>query len=126
MADANSVPAIERFRITRTLGASSRDGLYVAHDPLLDRQVSIRTLTNTAADAATRQALLEEARQLSRFRHTNIAPATSPQSVATSPMSFARPRTLAVSCCCPWRFAIAAWGCCIWNCRRVGLWTRSC
>ncbi|WP_018140800.1 HDOD domain-containing protein [Thioalkalivibrio sp. ALJ7] len=74
MADANSVPAIERFRITRTLGASSRDGLYVAHDPLLDRQVSIRTLTNTAADAATRQALLEEARQLSRFRHPNIAP----------------------------------------------------
>ncbi len=74
MVDRMAVPEIERFRITRTLGTSARDGLYVAHDPLLDRQVAIRTLTNVAADASTRQALLEDARRLSRFRHPNIAP----------------------------------------------------
>ncbi|WP_373054715.1 serine/threonine-protein kinase, partial [Thioalkalivibrio sp.] len=69
-----AVPEIERFRITRTLGTSARDGLYVAQDPVLDRQVAIRTLTDAAADAATRRALLEDARRLSRFRHPNIAP----------------------------------------------------
>ncbi len=74
MADPVAVPEIERFRITRTLGTSARDGLYVAQDPVLDRQVAIRTLTDAAADAATRRALLEDARRLSRFRHPNIAP----------------------------------------------------
>lgn len=74
MAERVIVPEIERFRITRTLGTSARDGLYLAHDPVLDRQVAIRTLTNAAADDATRQALLADARRLSRFRHPNIAP----------------------------------------------------
>ncbi|WP_018871918.1 HDOD domain-containing protein [Thioalkalivibrio sp. ALJ16] len=74
MAERDAQPAIERFRITRVLGTSARDGLYLAHDPVLDRQVAIRTLTDAGADAETRRALLDDARRLSRFRHPNIAP----------------------------------------------------
>lgn len=66
---------IERFRILETLGEGPQDALYLGHDPLLDRRVAIRTLSGDAvADAATRDALMEEARGLSRFRHPHIAP----------------------------------------------------
>ncbi|WP_018994916.1 HDOD domain-containing protein [Thioalkalivibrio sp. ALJ2] len=72
--DASQERWIDRFRVLETLGESARDGLYVAHDGVLDRRVMVRTLTQQAlGDAEARDELMRSARAVSRFRHPHSA-----------------------------------------------------
>jgi serine/threonine protein kinase len=64
---------IGRFEVQRMLGRGVQSIVYLATDPMLEREVAIKTLPNTAA-ADARQ-LLVEARIAGRLRHPNIVPA---------------------------------------------------
>lgn len=71
----SSPQAIERFRVLRTLGAGSQGAVYLAHDPVLDRRVAIKTFTGEPiSDASAQEALMNEARIVSRFKHPHIVP----------------------------------------------------
>lgn len=65
---------IGRFEIQRELGRGAQSAVYLAWDPQLRREVAIKTLHFSRADAARNQALLDEARAVSRLSHPNIVP----------------------------------------------------
>jgi serine/threonine protein kinase len=62
---------IGRFNILRELGKGTQGAVHLAYDPQLDRQVAIKTLRpgSTHTDA-----LLREARIVSKLQHANIVP----------------------------------------------------
>src|SRR5262245_36834327 len=65
---------IARFEVTKVLGAGEQGAVYLAHDPLLDLQVAIKTITvepSEERDLLVRT-LLDEARTVSRLVHPNI------------------------------------------------------
>ncbi len=66
-------PAIGRFRPLRSLGQGAQAQVWLAHDPRLDREVALKVLTK-AADRASVDAWLHEARAVSRLTHPNIVP----------------------------------------------------
>ena len=64
---------IGRFEVIRVLGRGAQSIVYLATDPMLEREVAIKALPNTvAADA---HQLLAEARIAGRLRHPHIVPA---------------------------------------------------
>jgi serine/threonine protein kinase len=67
---------IARFEVTRVLGAGAQGAVYLAHDPRLDRQVAIKTITVAPGEAREElvRTLLDEARTVSRLVHPNIVP----------------------------------------------------
>ncbi|UXH77010.1 serine/threonine protein kinase [Roseateles amylovorans] len=66
-------PAVGRFRPLRSLGQGAQAQVWLAHDPRLDREVALKVLTK-AADRASVDAWLHEARAVSRLTHPNIVP----------------------------------------------------
>ncbi|MFZ2162409.1 MAG: protein kinase [Sideroxyarcus sp.] len=62
---------IGRFTIIRELGKGAQGAVYLAFDPQLERQVAIKTLRPGAAHT---EALLREARIVSKLQHANIVP----------------------------------------------------
>lgn len=65
---------IGRFEILRELGRGAQSIVYLALDPHLQRQVAIKTLHFSRADAQQNRQLLDEARMVSQLRHPNIVP----------------------------------------------------
>jgi serine/threonine protein kinase len=65
---------IGRFEIRGELGRGAQSVVYLAWDPQLQREVAIKTLHFTRADAARNAVLLEEARTAGRFRHPHVVP----------------------------------------------------
>lgn len=65
---------IGRFEIIRELGRGAQSVVYLALDPHLQRQVAIKTLHFSRADAQQNRQLLAEARMVSQLRHPNIVP----------------------------------------------------
>jgi serine/threonine protein kinase len=65
---------IGKFDILRVLGTGAQSVVYLAHDPHLQREVAIKSLRLAARDEARKQALMDEARTVSRLRHANIVP----------------------------------------------------
>jgi serine/threonine protein kinase len=65
---------VGRFEIIRELGRGAQSVVYLARDPHLQREVAIKTLHFTSANAAQNQQLLTEARVVSKLRHPNIVP----------------------------------------------------
>ncbi|MDH3255629.1 MAG: protein kinase [Acidobacteriota bacterium] len=68
---------IGRYEILRLLGIGSMGAVYLARDPLIDRQVAVKTLSSdVAVDAAQltllRERLLNEARSAGALRHPGI------------------------------------------------------
>ena len=66
------IRTIDRFQVKRILGEGGQAIVYLAHDPRLNRDVAIKTLTTTDGDE--RQWLLDEARAVSTLRHPCIVP----------------------------------------------------
>lgn len=62
---------IGRFEVLRELGRGGQGAVYLAYDPQLGRQVAIKTLRNLGHSA---DALLREARVVSKLQHPNIIP----------------------------------------------------
>lgn len=65
---------IGRFEIKRELGRGAQSAVYLAHDPQLDRDVAVKTLHLTDRRSGQNEALLAEARIVSRLRHPGIVP----------------------------------------------------
>lgn len=66
---------IDRFKVLQTLGAGAQGAVYLAHDPVLDRRVAIKTFTGQPlGDMAAQENLMNEARIVSRFKHPHIVP----------------------------------------------------
>lgn len=62
---------IGRFEVLRELGRGGQGAVYLAYDTQLDRQVAIKTLRNIGHSA---DALVREARVVSKMQHPNIIP----------------------------------------------------
>ena len=65
---------VGRFEIRRELGRGAQSIVYLAWDPQLEREVAIKTLHFAHTDARRNDALLAEARAVSRLRHPNLVP----------------------------------------------------
>lgn len=71
------LPQLGRFRLLQRLGEGAQATVWLAHDPLLDREVAVKLLKPHAADAGepgTVDEWLHEARAVSRLTHPNIVP----------------------------------------------------
>ncbi|MFG6433310.1 protein kinase domain-containing protein [Roseateles sp. LYH14W] len=70
-------PQLGRFRLLSRLGEGAQATVWLAHDPLLDREVAVKLLKAQALDTAepgTVDEWLHEARAVSRLTHPNIVP----------------------------------------------------
>jgi len=70
-------PQLGRFRLLSRLGEGGQATVWLAHDPLLDREVAVKLLKAQALDASetgTIDEWLHEARAVSRLTHPNIVP----------------------------------------------------
>lgn len=82
MTPANAIPAnkellnrIGRFRIIRELGRGTIGCVYLGHDPVIDREVAIKTFLPSMSAAARKrmeEQFINEARASGRLNHTNI------------------------------------------------------
>ncbi len=70
-------PQLGRFRLLKRLGEGAQATVWLAHDPLLDREVAVKLLKPQISDASepgTVDEWLHEARAVSRLTHPNIVP----------------------------------------------------
>ena len=65
---------VGRFEIRREVGRGAQSIVYLAWDPQLEREVAIKTLHFANTDAQRNDALIAEARAVSRLRHPNLVP----------------------------------------------------
>jgi serine/threonine protein kinase len=65
---------VGRFEIRRELGRGAQSVVYLAYDPQLDREVAVKTLHFSAGSRRQNEALLAEARIVSKLRHPGIVP----------------------------------------------------
>ena len=66
------ITSIDRFQVRHVLGEGGQGIVYLAHDPRLNREVAIKTLTAATGDEM--QTLLQEARAVSALKHPSIVP----------------------------------------------------
>ena len=66
-------PQLGRFRLLHRLGEGAQATVWLAHDPLLDREVAVKLL-KPAAEPGSVDEWLHEARAVSRLMHPNIVP----------------------------------------------------
>ncbi|MFG6414885.1 HDOD domain-containing protein [Roseateles sp. DC23W] len=71
MADA--LPQLGRFKLLQRLGEGAQATVWLAHDPLLDREVAVKLL-KAVAEPGSVDEWLHEARAVSRLTHPNIVP----------------------------------------------------
>jgi serine/threonine protein kinase len=70
---AEDLPQLGRFRLLQRLGEGAQATVWLAHDPLLDREVAVKLL-KAAAEPGSVDEWLHEARAVSRLTHPNIVP----------------------------------------------------
>jgi len=63
---------VGRYRIERFIGQGGMGRLYVAHDPVLGREVAIKLVRSEIEDADVRERFLREARAASALKHGNV------------------------------------------------------
>ena len=63
---------IGRYKVTRLLGRGGMGEVYLAHDPVLDRELAVKLIGAGIKDPNARRRLVEEARAAGRLRHPNI------------------------------------------------------
>ena len=65
---------VGRYQIKHELGRGAQSVVYLAHDPQLDREVAVKTLHFEKKSRNLAEALLSEARLVSKLRHPGIVP----------------------------------------------------
>ena len=65
---------IGRFEVRGELGRGAQSTVYLGFDPQLQREIAIKTVHFTQPDPAQNKVLLDEARTVSKLRHSNIVP----------------------------------------------------
>lgn len=74
-ANTAATDRIGRFHLLHELGRGSNGAVYLAHDPIIDRQVAIKTFNprlTLVERTRNRQQLINEARAAGRLSHPNI------------------------------------------------------
>jgi serine/threonine protein kinase len=64
---------LARFELLRELGRGAQAAVWLAHDPLLEREVALKLL-DSHGDAGAMHEWLHEARAVSRLSHPNVVP----------------------------------------------------
>jgi serine/threonine protein kinase len=67
-------PQLGRFRLLQRLGEGAQATVWLAHDPLLDREVAVKLLKPQGSETGAVDEWLHEARAVSRLTHPNIVP----------------------------------------------------
>lgn len=70
MSSSQNPTRIGRYEITKRLGAGGMGVLYLAHDPLLERDVAIKVLSHLSPELRVR--FSREARAAARLKHPNV------------------------------------------------------
>ena len=70
---SSSYPAaIGRYQVVRLIGRGGMGEVYLARDPVLDRNVAVKLISEDVDTARSRQRLVQEARAAGRLHHPNI------------------------------------------------------
>jgi serine/threonine-protein kinase len=64
--------AIGRYEVVRLLGRGGMGEVFLARDPVLDRQVAVKLINGDLDTTRSRERLVREARAAGRLRHPNI------------------------------------------------------
>ena len=64
--------AIGRYQVVRLIGRGGMGEVYLARDPVLDRDVAVKLINEDVDTARSRQRLVQEARAAGRLHHPNI------------------------------------------------------
>jgi len=72
-----------RFELKRELGRGAQAQVWLAHDPLLERDVALKLLDTEDHDAAELEHWLHEARAVSALSHPNVVPVFEAVDAAT-------------------------------------------
>ena len=68
-----STPAtIGRYQVQRLIGRGGMGEVFLAHDPVLDREVAVKLITGDLDTTRSQERLVREARAAGRLRHPNI------------------------------------------------------
>jgi hypothetical protein len=71
-ASAETGHAIGRYQVVRLLGRGGMGEVYLAYDPVLEREVAVKLIGGELDRESARPRLVQEARAASRLRHPNI------------------------------------------------------
>lgn len=61
-----------KYRVLRELGQGGMGVVYLAHDPDLQREVAIKTISSGMADESIKERFIREARSAGKLHHSNI------------------------------------------------------
>ncbi len=61
-----------KYQVKRELGKGAMGVVYLAFDPVLEREVAIKTISSTESDADLKERFIREARSAGKMRHSNI------------------------------------------------------
>lgn len=61
-----------KYQVVRELGKGAMGVVYLAYDPVLERQVAIKTIGATESDQDLKERFIREARSAGKLRHNNI------------------------------------------------------
>lgn len=64
--------AIGRYQVVRLIGRGGMGEVYLARDPVLDRDVAVKLISEDVDTTRSRQRLVQEARAAGRLHHPNI------------------------------------------------------
>ena len=70
--EQHKLTVIGRYQVVRFLGRGGMGEVYLARDPVLDRNLAIKLVGSEQDDAAARKRLIREARAAGGLRHVNI------------------------------------------------------
>ncbi len=74
MSDAAPRPKIGRFELIQRLGGGLQGKVYLGWDPMLQRKVAIKVITNLASYGVGSQEVVAEARISAKIAHPNVIP----------------------------------------------------
>src|SRR5262245_65515343 len=63
---------IGRYKVVRQIGQGGMGSLFLAHDPVIDRLVAIKSMREGVDNDELRERFAREARAAGRLRHPNI------------------------------------------------------
>jgi serine/threonine protein kinase len=69
---SEELPAFGKYTIIREIGRGAMGIVYLAADPVLERQVAIKTIASNTSRAEFRQRFIREAKSAARLNHPNI------------------------------------------------------
>ncbi len=61
-----------KYQIIRELGKGAMGVVYLAFDPVLEREVAIKTISTAQTDTDIKERFIREARSAGKLRHTDF------------------------------------------------------